>query len=51
MWRLNSVICKVSVELVDLLNDVVLNALKDDLEIIARATNVVLYVSMGTLQP
>ena len=49
MWRSNSVICKVSVKSVDLLNDVVLNALQDDLEIITRATNIVLYISMGTL--
>ena len=49
MWRSNSVIYKVSVKSVDLLNDVVLNALQDDLEIITRATNIVLYISMGTL--
>ncbi len=49
MWRSNSVICKVSIKSLDLLNDVALNSLKDDLEIVARATNIVLYVSMGTL--
>ncbi len=49
MWRLNSVISKVSIKSVDLLNKMVLNTLKDDLEIIARATNIVLYLSMGSL--
>ena len=49
MWRLNLVICKVSVKSVDLLNNIVLNALQDDLEIITRATNIVLYISVGTL--
>ena len=49
MWRSNSVIYKVSVKSVDLLNDVVLNVLQDDLEIITRATNIVLYISVGTL--
>ena len=49
MWRPNSVISKVGVKSVDLLNKMVLNTLKDDLEIIARATNIVLYLSMGSL--